>query len=236
MTVAASESALLQAGAAGLWWLNGWAPGGIRAAVTDRRMDRTALEQQWLSSTRLIEAEQVHGASLAVIQGSAAIPAPIAGCDALMTDVPGTALLIRTADCLPIFIADPVRRAVGLAHAGWRGLAAQLPLRLLAAFRDVYHSRPEDLRAAIGPAIRPCCYDVGEEFRARFGRRVRQTQGRYTCDLIGVAMDQLHAGGLRPQRVTDSGACTACDRSRWFSLRREGPSTGRLMSLIGVDA
>lgn len=157
---------------------------------------------------------------------------PVGGADALLTDVAGVALMIRTADCLPILFADSARGAVGIAHAGWRGLAAALPARVVAAFRHAYHSRAEDVRIAIGPAIRACCYEVGQEFVARFGAFVRERGGRRTCDLVGIAVDQLRRCGIRPDRITDPGQCTACHLERWYSLRREGPATGRLTSLI----
>jgi len=142
--------------------------------------------------------------------------------------------VIRTADCLPIFLLDPQRRAVGIAHAGWRGLAAGLLLRLVTAFRHVYHSRPVELRAAIGPAIRSCCYEVGPEFETRFGSFVQVSSGRRTCDLIGVAIRQLRRAGLTPSRMVDSGQCTFCSSSPWYSIRREGQDTGRLLSFIAI--
>jgi YfiH family protein len=156
----------------------------------------------------------------------------VPGCDALLTHAAGTALLVRTADCLPLFFAEPRRGVVGLAHAGWRGLAASLPARVVAAFRHLYHVPAEALAVAIGPAIRACCYEVGPEFAERFGPFVQQRGGRRTCDLIGAAREALRRCGVRPDRVTDTGACTACDVRRWFSLRREGPATGRLTSII----
>ncbi len=236
MAVAESERSLLQPGPAGIWNLRGWAPSWARAGITDRTADRHTLLAQLPCSVRVVEAEQVHGGSLAVIRGLGAINAPIAGCDALLTDVPGTVLLIRTADCLPIFVIDPIRRAVGLAHAGWRGLAAQLPLRLIGAFRHAYQSAAGQLRAVIGPAIRACCYDVGPEFEPRLGRFVQQDAGRRACDLIRVATEQLTRGGIPVEHITDTQLCTASNVQQWFSLRREGPTTGRMYSFIMIDA
>jgi len=236
MAVAESERALLSRSPLGVWGLGGWAPSWASAGMTDRTADRQALLAQLPASVRVIEAEQVHGGSLAVIHGTGAVGTPIAGCDALLTDVPGTALLIRTADCLPIFVMDPVRRAIGIAHAGWRGLAAQLPLRLVGAFRHAYHSAPEELRAVIGPAIHACCYEVGPEFEPRFGPFVRQDAGRRMCDLIGVAMEQLARGGIPRAQIADTQLCTASNVQQWFSLRREGPATGRVYSFIMIDA
>ena len=197
-----------------------------------------------------VEAEQVHGAGIAVV-GEAPFAGPVPGCDALVTGCRGTALLVRSADCLPIFFADPRREVIGLAHAGWRGLAAWLPARVVATFRHVFHSRPGDLHVAIGPGIRGCCYEVGRDFPRSFapfiqereGRRPSTSfrtasradvEGRRTCDLIAAAAAQLRACGVAPARLTDAQRCTACEPRHWYSLRREGPETGRLTALIVV--
>lgn len=160
---------------------------------------------------------------------------PVAGCDALMTQRPGVALLIRTADCLPIFFSHPKRKVVALAHAGWRGLALQLPVRVLAGFWDLYRCPAGAIEVAIGPAIRSCCYQVGPEFKKIFGPAVAARNGRRTCDLIGVAIRQLQGAGVPRHNIWDTGICTSCANRRWYSLRREGPSTGRLTSLIMVN-
>ena len=232
MAVVETEQACLREGTPGLWWFDGWGPAWMTAGVVGRSADLAQLQQQLPTMRRLVEAEQVHGGSIAVIHRSLDLAGPVAGCDALLTSLPSIALLMRTADCLPLFLMDPSRRAVGIAHAGWRGLAAGLPLRMLAAFRHAYHSRPEDLRVAIGPSIRSCCYEVGPEFAARFGPFVTLRHGRRTCDLIGVAVDQFRRGGVRPAQIVDCQQCTACDTDPWFSIRREGQATGRLRSFI----
>ena len=232
MALAEIEPSLLREGPPGLWWFNGWGPAWMTAGVVGRSADLAQLQQQLPTARGLVEAEQVHGSSIAMIHRSLDLPGPVAGCDALLTSLPAMALVIRTADCLPLFLMDPARRAVGIAHAGWRGLAAGLPLRCLSAFRHAYHSRPEELRVAIGPSIRSCCYEVGPEFVARFGPFVGLRGGRRTCDLVGVAVDQFRRGGVRPAHIIDCQQCTACDAHRWFSIRRDGQATGRLRSFI----
>ncbi len=216
------------------WWLTRWGSSRVMAGVTDRHTERSALLRRVRSLRVSVETEQVHGSSIAAIDHPFESSDPIAGCDGLLTSHPGVALLIRTADCLPLFFAEPSRGIIGLAHAGWRGLAAQLPLRMLAAFRHLYHVRAEALHVAIGPAIRSCCYEIGPEFASRFAPFVHRRGDHRTCDLIGVAIDQLRQGGVRAERIADCHQCTACDTQRWFSLRREGQATGRLTSLIAL--
>ena len=241
------------------WWFRRWAGPRVRAGVTDRHTDLARLLCEVEPPVTAVEAEQVHGGSVAVIEradeatlrlapprrsgvGSLRIPphgqspwgstSAVPGADALVTRVPGIALCVRSADCVPIFVADPPRGVVGIAHAGWRGVVASLPARVISVLRHAYHSRASDLQIAIGPAIRVCCYEVGPEFAERFGPFVQERDGRRTCDLVGVARAQLLLCGVRPDRVLDSGRCTACEAQHWFSLRREGPSAGRLTSLI----
>jgi YfiH family protein len=232
MDVAASDARLAEARGGG-WWFTRWSSPSIAAGLTDRSCEPSQLLAAFRAPVTAA-AEQVHGGSVAVMGSRRWRGGPIPGADALVTSLPGVALLIRTADCLPIFFADPARRAIGLAHAGWRGLAAGLPARVVAAMRRTYRTRSGELAVAIGPAIRACCYDVGPEFEARFGPFVRTRGGRRTCDLVGAAVDQLRRCGVRPERILDSQVCTACEVHRWFSLRREGPATGRLTSLIVV--
>ena len=158
----------------------------------------------------------------------------VPGCDALMTNVPGIALLIRTADCLPVFVADPGRRIVGIAHVGWRGHLAHLAARLVAAMGHAYQCRPSDLCVALGPAIRVCCYEVGKEFMGWFGPHVRRQGDRYMCDLIGATTTQLRGCGIRSEHVADSGRCTACEPDHWASRRRDGKDAGRLVCAVMV--
>lgn len=216
----------------GGWRFSRWAAERVTAGVTDRRTERSQLVSGEQAPQTTVEAGQVHGGSIAAIGRVGPGRVFVQGADALLTSASRCALLIRTADCLPILIADPLRGAIGIAHAGWHGLARQLPGRVVAAFRRFYGSPAEDLWVAIGPAIHACCYEVGPEFSAHFPRFVSERQGRRTCDLIGVAVDQLARSGVRRERVMESGRCTACEPQHWFSVRREGNATGRLISFV----
>ncbi len=160
--------------------------------------------------------------------------------DGLLTTAPGLALLFRFADCAPIILFDPVRRAVGLVHAGWRGLARGILHAAVEAFAHHARSRPEDLWASIGPAIGPCCYEVGAEVAEAVGRVlppdanvVRRKDGRLYLDLPGAAAAQLTALGVR--RVEHSGLCTACRTDEWFSYRAEGGRTGRFGAFVMLE-
>jgi len=161
------------------------------------------------------------------------------GTDGLLTTTPGLMLLFRFADCVPLLLWDPVHRAVGLAHAGWRGVARGVVRAAVEAFVRYIGSRPEDLWAGIGPAIGPCCYRVEPEVIAAVGATLavappghRRADGLY-LDLPGVVRAELEALGVR--QIETSGICTACRTDEWFSHRAESGRTGRFGVLVMLD-
>lgn len=218
----------------GLWRFHIPQAGRVRAGVTDRTGSLESLQATAVFPQGMVMAGQVHGASIASVERIRAPGHPIAGCDALVTQTLGLGLAVRTADCLPLFVWDPVQGVVGVAHAGWRGLAAALPCRLISFLQQRYHTHPGDLWVGIGPSIRACCYDVGPAFESRLAPWVQEQGGRRTCDLIACAAAQLREAGVAARRVLDSGQCTACEPDRWYSLRREGEACGRLVSWISM--
>ncbi len=167
---------------------------------------------------------QRHGAIVARAQSRGIVmPGTVYDhCDGLWSDAPGRAMLLLTADCLPIAVARTggERPAVGILHAGWRGLLAGL---VAAGVRAI---GVRGLRAAIGPSIGPCCYDVGEEvagpFRQAFGEDVVH-EGR--LDLWTSAERALRAAGC--EHVDRFDICTSCEADRFFSHRRDHGKTGR---------
>jgi YfiH family protein len=155
-----------------------------------------------------------------------------AGCvgeaDALITAEPGVVVSIRTADCLPILIADKRTGAVAAVHAGWRGTAAGIVGAAVARLRVEFGSKPEDLLAAIGPGIGVCCYEVGEEVARQLG------ESHAGCvDLAQHNRRQLEQAGLAPNCIDALSLCTFCEAERFWSFRREGERAGRMISYIG---
>ena len=129
----------------------------------------------------LVQMRQLH--SSVVHRVSAAPREPLAG-DGLITSAPGLLLAVKTADCVPVLVADVKRRAVGAFHAGWRGTVARVVEKGIGEMRRQFGSVPGDLRAVIGPSIRRCCYQVGAEVRAQF-----ESQFSYTDDLFEEIFD-----------------------------------------------
>lgn len=165
------------------------------------------LAQGHTGAARLAQGRQVHGTRV-VVDGQG-----IEEADGQVTTARGVAAMVLVADCLPVALAGA--DGVGVAHAGWRGLAAGVLEAGVEATGAV--------AAAIGPGIGPCCYEVGDDVRAVFG-----TQGP-TLDLKAVARARLEAAGV--QEIHDCGLCTACDPERFFSHRRDRGVTGRQAGL-----
>ena len=146
-------------------------------------------------------------------------------CDALITNDPGVALMVFTADCTPILLHDPVLGAVGAVHAGWRGTAADIAGKTVQAMMTAFGCRPENIRAAIGPNIGPCCFetdaDVPQAMLQTYGigaeQHIRPAGQKYYVNL-----KEINALSLRNAGVTDiaiSSACTACESHRFWSHR-----------------
>jgi purine-nucleoside/S-methyl-5'-thioadenosine phosphorylase / adenosine deaminase len=192
---------------------------------------RAFAEVLGLDPGRLTAAGAVHGAEVARVDEPAGV---VRGCDAVMTDRPGLPLLATFADCWPVLLYDPVRPAVALVHAGWRGSAAGIAVRAVAAMRREYGSSPADLVAGLGPGICARCYEVGEEVAGRFdAARARPAgDGRFRLDLEAVNRGQLEAAGLRPQRVHVHGACTR-ETAELASHRRAADSV-RFACLVAI--
>ena len=182
---------------------------------------------------------QVHGNDVQVLRSAARPGAPAVG-DALVTRIPGTAVAIKAADCVPVLLADPVSGAVAGAHAGWRGTLVRVVEAAAGALAAEAGAPPSRLRAVIGPAIRACCFEVGPEvvsaFRAaghdvdRFAVRP-QAAGRPHLDLVLANRLQLLAAGLPEHTIEDTGLCTRCEPA-FHSYRREGPGVGRNWSVV----
>lgn len=162
--------------------------------------------------------------------------------DGIITDTPELPLTQRYADCTPLLIYDPRRHAIGLGHAGWRGTVAGMARVLVQAMAAAFGSNPADLAAAIGPAIGPCCYEVGSEVieavRAAFPAadtllsqpaNGAAAQGPH-LDLWAANRWQLEQAGVG--QIETTGVCTRCQRATFFSHRGDGPRTGRFGAVM----
>jgi YfiH family protein len=185
-----------------------------------------------LRATQVALTGQVHGNRVAVVTadgGGQVFP----NTDGLLTDVPGVAFLLRFADCQPILLFDPVHHALGLIHAGWRGIALGIARRALETMREAFGTRPQDLIAGLGPAIGPCCYVVGQNVAAAMGYALPdwtqamspQREDKWRFDLSAANAQQLAAAGV--QQIEQADLCTACHNDVFFSHRADNGKTGR---------
>lgn len=188
---------------------------GILAAYGDRtysfgRRDRllSALD---IDPARLMLSRQVHGNGVIYAAGPRE---PVDG-DALWTDRPGVAVGVLTADCIPIFLADAHARIIAVLHGGWRGLREGIVGKAVGVLQEKGGDRGR-LQAALGPAIRRCCYEVGPEFEDFFPGLI---EGGH-MDLIRAARRDLMQAGILADHIEDSGICTACESGRFPSFRR----------------
>lgn len=151
--------------------------------------------------------------------------------DALLENTPGHVVGVKTADCIPVLLVDERNRAVGAVHAGWRGTEQRIVAAAVARMAQEFSTRPEDLHAAIGPGIGPCCYEVGPEVAGRFGI---ETSRPVKLDLAEYNRQQLLEAGVAADRIYVAQLCTMCHGDDFFSFRREKEHAGRMYSLVGI--
>lgn len=171
---------------------------------------RPALAQAGFPSDSLVEAEQPHGAAVALVHE---VPRHFySGVDALATNLVGVTLLIRVADCGPVYFYDPCRRVIALVHSGKKGTALNIVAETVSALQTAWKVNPADLHVFLGPCIRPPHYEI--DFAAEIAR-------------------QAHQAGVG--HYTDSGLCTATHLERYYSYRAEKGQTGRMWAALRME-
>ena len=164
--------------------------------------------------------------------------------DGLMTDLPGVALVVYSADCIPILFYDPVRRVIAAVHAGWRGTAAGIATAAVQRMESVYGSERGDILAAIGPGIGPDCFETHEDvpnaMTAALSTAVLQhirikENGKFAVDLKAINAMRLEQAGLEPAHIAVSDLCTACHPDRFWSHRIQGTSRGSMAAVIQLQ-
>lgn len=192
---------------------------------------------------------QVHGADVRVVESALeAKPAEnergdTIYCDVIVSNATGVLAGVKTADCVPILIGDPVTGGFAAVHAGWRGTLATAVVAGVNRLVQQYNSKPENLRVAIGASAGPCCYEVGTDvidaFTNRFsGANLFTTTrpGHAKIDLLKANRDQLESAGVIPERIHIAPMCTMCCTDLFFSYRKEKSlhgKVGRLMAVVG---
>lgn len=194
----------------------------------------------------VITAHQVHGTKVAVVDRPDMTRDDLEGYDALVTNLQGVAIGVRTADCVPILLHDPVRRAVAAVHSGWKGTVQRIVQKAIYTMKDKFGTEGKDLKAVIGPAIGPDSFQVGEEVVKYFKEQgfpldkiwfFNEGEGDslmyhgHHIDLIKANIWLLEQVGVAPENIQACGIDTYTDES-YFSARREGVECGRIINAI----
>lgn len=229
-----------------------------RANVLENR--RRFQQALGASDLTLIALKQIHSD---VIWPFESAPAEPCRGDASLTAAPGLLLAVQTADCVPILLVDPKRRAVAAIHAGWRGTLARIAPKAVGQMQMLFGSNPAEILAALGPAIGGCCYEVGTDVATQFTSQFADAAGWFDdlrtgdepnplqwlnmmppghqpppknvlLDLRKANRAQLLDVGLQAKNIFVNDLCTACRPDLLFSYRKQGPVSGRLLSVIGL--
>jgi len=185
-----------------------------------------------IPTERLVFPQQVHGSRVVAVREAGTVER----CDALITDRRHLYLTIQTADCFPVFLFDPRQQVVAVAHSGWRGTAADIAGKTIAAMAGTYGSRAQDILAAVGPGVQQSCYQVDEQVAVQFDARflTEDGPGHFRLNVQGAIVQQLKMHGIPEAHIEWDGTCTHCAAERYYSYRRDGQSSGRMMGVIGL--
>jgi YfiH family protein len=193
---------------------------------------------------QLVTVTQVHGVDLLVIDGANHDLQHFQRleCDGIICNQPGIMIGICVADCVPVLLHDSHKSVVAALHAGWRGTAAGICRKGVEAMVTLFGSRPQDIRAAIGPAIGPCCYEVDQPVIDAFAADTSlpfiaksSAVGKWRLDLPEANLRQLVAAGIPEQQIERTDLCVSCNPELFFSYRRDKGETGRQMGFISLS-
>lgn len=198
----------------------------------------------------VVQPHQVHGTVIREVTDPMTTREELEGVDALMTDVPGVAISVRTADCIPVLLYDPVHMAIAAVHDGWRGTVQRLSQKVIAEMQNRYGTNAKDLKAVIGPGIGPESFQVGQEVASEFRNagfpmgqilkdcgpksptEANPMAGGLHIDLWTANKWLLEEAGVLSANIQVAGICTYKRYDRYFSARREGVKCGRIINVI----
>lgn len=197
----------------------------------------------------MVLSDQTHTTNVRVIteedRGKGILrPQDYSDVDGMITNVPGIVLVTSYADCVPLYFVDPVRKAIGLSHSGWKGTVGHIGQKTVWKMHEVYGSEPKDIVAAIGPSICQSCYevsdDVAEAFRANFTADeaadilLDKGNGKYQLDLWKANWYVLTDAGILPEHLSVTDLCTACHPDLLWSHRKTNGQRGGLSAFLSL--
>ena len=208
----------------------------MAAALNMRVEDMVLSDQTHTTNVRVITEED---------RGKGILrPQDYSDVDGMITNVPGNVLVTSYADCVPLYFVDPVRKAIGLSHSGWKGTVGHIGQKTVWKMHEVYGSEPKDIVAAIGPSICQSCYevsdDVAEAFRANFTADeaadilLDKGNGKYQLDLWKANWYVLTDAGILPEHLSVTDLCTACHPDLLWSHRKTNGQRGGLSAFLSL--
>ena len=192
---------------------------------------------------KMVYTQQTHTTNVAVVSGKDA-GSTLKETDGLVTNSPGICLVTFYADCVPLYFVDPVRRAIGLSHSGWRGTVGKMAAATVEKMKKCFGTRPEDIIAAVGPSICQDCYEVSEDVTSRFKEAFREEDwkdlfykkenGKFQLDLWKANEINLREAGVLPEHIAVTNVCTCCNPKILFSHRVQGWNRGNLCAFLAL--
>ncbi len=201
-----------------------------REAVLENR--RRFFKALRIASERVVYPQQVHDDTIQTVTQ----PGIVAECDALITNRTNLFLSIQTADCFPIFLYDSHEQAVAIVHSGWRGTARNIAGKTIRKLKQTFNVRPQNLLVAIGPGVQKSCYQVDDSVIPYFDPDFYEEDGpgHYLLDLQGAIRQQILSEGVPGGQIEVDPDCTHCRSDLYYSYRRDGEHSGRMMGIIGI--
>ena len=207
------------------------------AAALNMRVEDMVLSDQTHTTNVRVITEEDRGKGILK-------PQDYSDVDGMITNVPGIVLVTSYADCVPLYFVDPVRKAIGLSHSGWKGTVGHIGQKTVWKMHEVYGSEPKDIVAAIGPSICQSCYevsdDVAEAFRTNFTADeaadilLDKGNGKYQLDLWKANWYVLTDAGILPEHLSVTDLCTACHPDLLWSHRKTNGQRGGLSAFLSL--
>lgn len=188
-----------------------------------------------LKVKRMIYPEQTHSSNVKVVSNKDFYP----DTDGLILTKKDTAVFLNFADCTPLVFYDEVNNIAAVSHAGWRGTAGRIGVKTIKKMKEMFKSKPQNIKCAIGPAISFCCYNVGQDVCEKLISSVNNPDGLYDfrkgnlfVDLKGINKRQLQEAGI--EKIDVCPYCTVCNNDKFFSYRKENATTNRHSAIISL--
>ena len=184
-----------------------------------------------IAPDHVVTANLAHGANVAKVSEGVA-GTMISDTDGLVTGTKNLFLSATSADCFLLYFYDPAKKAVGIAHGGWRGVLVGIVGNTVSAFEKNFHIDPKDLLVGVAPGIRECHFEIRPDHKKDFGayaKHISLKNGKVFVNLSGIIIEQLRDAGILREHIEDSGICTHCETEKYFSYRRDKPEVPHLM-------